>query len=143
MCIFFIGIGYNTALHLAARGGKIIIADVQDSSEAVRNIIKLTGNINVSWKYLNLLSFKSIRQFAKEINESENKLDILINNAGVGYLALPKTEDGFNPVMQVNYIGPFLLTHLLLGKQLNERFMEFILLLYHLQIYANDRKRVA
>lgn len=66
-------------------------------------------------KLLDLQSFESVREFAKDINESEDRLDILINNAGVGFS--PKsTIDGMNGIMQTNHLSPFLLTHLLIGK---------------------------
>lgn len=63
---------------------------------------------------LNLASIKSIRDFCKNIHERENKLDILINNAGI--MACPKsfTEDGFEMQFGVNHLGHFLLTNLLL-----------------------------
>ena len=63
---------------------------------------------------LNLASIKSIREFSKNFHKVENRLDILINNAGV--MACPKsyTEDGFEMQMGVNHLGHFLLTNLLL-----------------------------
>lgn len=67
-------------------------------------------------KYVNLASFKSVRQFADDILKSEDKLDILINNAGVVYGLSNISEDGINCTMQVNYYSAFLLTHLLVGK---------------------------
>uniref|UniRef100_A0A0B7ANX9 Retinol dehydrogenase 13 n=1 Tax=Arion vulgaris TaxID=1028688 RepID=A0A0B7ANX9_9EUPU len=112
------GIGLETAKELAKRGGRVILA-CRDTvkGEAVRKaIVEETGNNNVILKKLDLTSFASIKAFAKDINESESHLEILINNAGV--MAIPKTltEDGIEMQFGVNHIGHFLLTQLLLDK---------------------------
>lgn len=112
----FLGIGFETALNLATRGCRVIIADVEDGEETKQKIIRLTHNPNITYKHLDLASFSSIRKFAKEIYETESRLDILINNAGINALTTKVTEDGLNLGMQVNYYGPFLLTHLLTGN---------------------------
>lgn len=108
------GIGLEIAKDFAKRGARVIIACPfqYEGDHAKEIIIKETGNENVVFKHLNLASFDSIRKFASDILASEDKLDILINNAG-GVFDF-KTEDGFNGTMQVNYIGHFLLTLLLL-----------------------------
>lgn len=79
-------------------------------------ICKETHNSNISLKYINLASFYSVRQFAENLKNSEEKLDILINNAGIGCGRSIPTEDGNGSIMQVNYYSAFLLTHLVLGK---------------------------
>ena len=61
-------------------------------------------------------SLDSVRAFAKEICQTESKVDILVNNAGISGDHKHLTKDGLNPVMQTNLFGPFLLTHLLIGK---------------------------
>lgn len=104
------------ALNLASRGCKVIIADIEDSEESKNKIINETGNSNVHYKYVNLASFESIRKLAKEINEQEEKLHLLINNAGSLFFSQSQTEDGCDYGMQVNHFGPFLLTHLLISK---------------------------
>lgn len=63
-----------------------------------------------------MASFDSVREFAKNINETEERLDILVNNAGAGGIGDKKTKDGQVFIMQVNYFSSFLLTHLLLGR---------------------------
>jgi retinol dehydrogenase-12 len=109
------GIGYQTALNLASRGCKIIMADVADMEKSKLDIIEFTNNPNIFAKHLDLSSLKSVREFASEILKSEDKLDILINNAGIGASEKNRTADGLHPVMQINYFGHFLLTHLLIG----------------------------
>ncbi|EFA12116.1 retinol dehydrogenase 13 [Tribolium castaneum] len=107
------GIGFETALQLASRGCRVIIADREDATKTKNKIIDLTNNTNIETKHLDLTSFQSIRRFAKEINETEDRLDILINNAGAGSVGNKHTDDGLHITMQVNHFGPFLLTHLL------------------------------
>ncbi|CAG9763014.1 unnamed protein product [Ceutorhynchus assimilis] len=109
------GLGYETALALAAKGCRVIIADISNSAKAAEEVRKKSQNNNIVGKYLDLGSFKSVRAFAKEIIEKEPRLDILMCNAGMpGYREMHMTEDNLERVMQVNYFGHFLLVHLLL-----------------------------
>ena len=80
------------------------------------DIVKTTGNNSVEIRHLDLSSLSSVRTFAKTIIESESRLDVLINNAGLGGVKKTKTEDNLEMTMQVNHFGHFLLTCLLLGK---------------------------
>lgn len=109
------GIGYETAKELSRRGAKVILAcrDINKAQKAAREIEAFTGN-NVIAKYLDLASFKSVTEFAKDIIETERRVDILINNAGTGVLDNSLTEDNLPVEAQVNHFGPFLLTMLLL-----------------------------
>lgn len=101
---------------LAARGCRVIIACRSNAEKERDELIRLTSNTNIVTKYLDLGSFKSIRSFAEDIKKSEEKIDILINNSGVGTISDELTEDGYQIINQVNYLGPFLLTHLLVGN---------------------------
>ena len=78
------GIGYETALDLARRGARVIMAcrDSKKAEQAAKEIIKLTNNRNIEVEYLDLSDLDSVRSFAKKMNESLGRLDILINNAG-------------------------------------------------------------
>lgn len=109
------GLGLETARDLADRGAKLILATRNETrgKRARDMIIELTGNKDVHYRYLDLASFKSIKQFVEEFKKTEKRLDVLINNAAVGGVGYRKTEDGLNWGMQFNYYGPFLLTCLL------------------------------
>ncbi|KAL7885766.1 hypothetical protein AOLI_G00060610 [Acnodon oligacanthus] len=110
------GIGKATALALALRGARVILAcrSKQRGEDAMRDIRRESGNDEVVFMPLDLASMKSIRSFAETFLKSESRLDLLINNAG---LAAPgRTEDGLGLVFGVNHIGPFLLTNLLLDR---------------------------
>lgn len=111
------GIGYETAADLAKRGAKVIIAcrNEEKARRAVDRLKNETKNPNISYKILNLASLKSVCKFAEEIIQTEPRLDILINNAGLYVVPGPAfTDDGLEAVMQTNYYGHFLLTNLLL-----------------------------
>lgn len=118
--LFFLGCGYETALDLAKRGARVILAcrNERKAQEVVRKIKDQTNNNKVIYKILDLSSFKSVRQFAADIKATEKRLDILINNAGSGALPNELTEDGYPPAMQINYLSHFLLTNLLIGNDI-------------------------
>lgn len=103
------------------RGARVILAcRNKDLAEEARDkIIKQSKNTNVTVKILDLSSFKSVRNFAKDFNATENSLDILVNNAGVYWFGNDLTEDGLHVTMQVNHYSHFLLTILLLEKLKN------------------------
>jgi len=63
---------------------------------------------------LELASLNSIRQFAQQFSQKYQQLKVLINNAGVFCIKKEETQDGFEKTMGTNYLGPFLLTNLLL-----------------------------
>lgn len=109
------GIGFETALELARRGAKLIIAcrDHQKGERAVRRIIRRTNNKRVRFIHLDLTSLASVRKFVAQLEASEAKLDVLINNAGAICTTRERTEDGILKDLQINYLGPFLLTVLL------------------------------
>ncbi|KAF3853469.1 hypothetical protein F7725_014157 [Dissostichus mawsoni] len=112
------GIGKETARDLAKRGGRIIMGcrDMEKCETAAKEIRGNTLNPHVYACQLDLASMKSIREFAEKIKQKEQRVDVLINNAGVMRCPEGKTEDGFDMQFGVNHLGHFLLTNLLLDK---------------------------
>ncbi|XP_044753569.1 retinol dehydrogenase 13-like isoform X3 [Coccinella septempunctata] len=108
------GVGYMTAMLLASRGCKVIIACRRNAEKQINEIKEATNNPNITYKHLDLCRFSSVRQFAESIKKEESKIDILINNAGIAFSDEIETEDGVAPAMQANFLGHFLLTHLLI-----------------------------
>ncbi|XP_041916778.1 retinol dehydrogenase 11-like isoform X3 [Alosa sapidissima] len=110
------GIGKETAVDLARRGARVILAcrDMVRANRAADEIRKRSGNGNVVVKQLDLASLKSVRALAADVKASEERLDILINNAGIMMCPKWKTEDGFEMQFGVNHLGHFLLTNSLL-----------------------------
>ncbi|XP_047020043.1 retinol dehydrogenase 13-like [Helicoverpa zea] len=110
------GMGLEIAADFAHRGARVIVACPYEDEglHGKKLIIKSSGNHNVVFKLLDLSSLQSIRNFVADILKTEDRLDILMNNAGVGVPGDFLTKDGMNFIMQVNYFGTFLLTMLLL-----------------------------
>ena len=111
------GIGKETAIDLARRGARIIMAcrDMKKGEDALNDIAEKTDSSKLVLKQLDLASLASVRAFAEDINKTEPELHVLINNAGVMVPSkLEKTEDGFEIQMGVNHLGHFLLTNLLI-----------------------------
>ncbi|KAI8441874.1 hypothetical protein MSG28_005557 [Choristoneura fumiferana] len=109
------GIGFQTAMEIAKRGAKVILAcrDEAKGKRAEASIRKVSKNNLVRYEYLDLSSLTSVRRFVEEFKRKEAKLDVLINNAGASGMGGKKTADGIVRDMQVNHFGPFLLTVLL------------------------------
>ncbi|XP_062328620.1 dehydrogenase/reductase SDR family member 13-like [Osmerus eperlanus] len=110
------GIGKTTAIDLAKRGARVILAcrSKQRGEAALAEIKKESGSDQVVFMQLDLGSLKSVRSFVETFLKTEPRLDLLINNAGI--VMEGKTEDGLGMMFGVNHIGPFLLTILLLDR---------------------------
>ncbi|KAI3367124.1 hypothetical protein L3Q82_008196 [Scortum barcoo] len=112
------GIGKETALDLAKRGARVIMAcrDVEKGEEAAASIRAACPQAQVEVRELDLADTCSIRAFAQKFLREVNELHILINNAGVMMCPYTKTIDGFEMHIGVNHLGHFLLTSLLIGQ---------------------------
>lgn len=112
------GIGKETAIDLARRGGKIFIAcrDLKRGQNALEEIKMKSGSEKIYFLQLDLASLDSVREFSRRFHELESSLHILINNAGI--MACPRalTKDGFELQFGTNHLGHFLLTNLLLDR---------------------------
>jgi NAD(P)-dependent dehydrogenase (short-subunit alcohol dehydrogenase family) len=111
------GIGYQIALALAGAGADVVLAGRSraDLDAAAAAIVRRHPGARVSGEVLDLASLASVRALAEQVGAGGRALDVLVNNAGI---LAPKprrvTEDGFEAQFQVNYLGHFLLTALLL-----------------------------
>ncbi|QCH22441.1 SDR family NAD(P)-dependent oxidoreductase [Mycobacteroides salmoniphilum] len=112
------GIGLATAHRLAADGHTIVMAcRNQEKAQAARDeILAATPGAQVDVMSLDLSSFEHIHRFAGELAAQHPQVDVLINNAGASPMRQSTTEDGFELQWGANYLGPFLLTHLLLPQ---------------------------
>ena len=112
------GIGLETAVDLAKRGARVILAcrDEERGEKAAVFVRRKSGNEDVVFVKLDLGSLKSVREAAEYILQKEPRIDILVNNAGVALPTYEKTEDGFEAHFGVNHLGHFLFTNLLLSR---------------------------
>lgn len=110
------GIGKETTRALAMKGATIVMACRNlDKAIPVCELIKdESSNPLIEVMYLDLAWLNSIRSFANQFNAKYQQLNVLINNAGTFNMKREETKDGFEKTMGVNYLGPFLLTNLLL-----------------------------
>lgn len=111
------GLGLETARGLVKAGYRVIIAgrNADKGELACRSIRQHDADAAVEFALLDFDSLDSVRAFAATLRQREHALARLVNNAGL--MALPHrelTEDGFERQFGVNYLGHFLLTHLLL-----------------------------
>lgn len=107
------GIGRATAIDLAGRGACVVLAGRSTERTApVVEEIKAAGG-DVRFLHLDLSSLAAVRAAAEEFIAGGGPLHLLVNNAGVArHRAV--TKDGFEYTFGVNYLGPYLLTRLLL-----------------------------
>lgn len=112
------GIGLATAHMAAAEGATLLMAarSVEKGQAAVEAVKEKSGNGNVELLQLDLASFASIRKAATEVMERHDRLEVLINNAGLILTERRTTEEGFEQTFGINHLGHFLLTNLLLDR---------------------------
>jgi len=110
------GIGKETARGLARRGAHVVLAcrDVGKAEAARKDISASTGQSAVEVLPLDLASQASIRSFAARFAASHDRLDVLVNNAGVWTTTRSTTKDGIETAFGVNHVGTALLTQELL-----------------------------
>ena len=109
------GLGRETARAMAAKGAHIVLSgrDAGKLDDAARGIADATG-AKVDTLVCDLASLESVRKAAKDANERFDKIDVLINNAGVMAPPLERTAEGFELQFGTNHVGHFLLTNLLM-----------------------------
>jgi len=112
------GIGKETALGVARLGAHVVMAcrNKQKGESAIEEIIRETGNNSVELLLADLASLQEVRELAAKVVSRYERLQVLVNNAGLFGVGLDRTVDGFERIIEVNYLAPFLLTNLLLDS---------------------------
>ncbi|GHO61588.1 short-chain dehydrogenase [Ktedonobacter sp. SOSP1-52] len=110
------GIGKATALALAQMGATVVMVcrDRARGEQARSEISTKSKNTAVDLLLADLSSQESIRHLVEDFQHHYTHLHVLINNAGVAFPGRRETVDGVEMTLAVNYLAPFLLTHLLL-----------------------------
>jgi NAD(P)-dependent dehydrogenase (short-subunit alcohol dehydrogenase family) len=114
------GLGKAVATELAREGASVLLHGRDDvrGEETLREIRAEMGRKRVSWYRADLASLREVRAMAEQVAAEHERLDVLVNNAGVG-TTLPgdgrrlESEDGLELRFAVNYLAPFFLTRLL------------------------------
>ena len=113
------GIGKETALALARMGATVVLVCRSESrgTDALHEIKEQTGNDAISLVVADFSSQQQVRDAARAILEQCDRIDVLVNNAGVTpWQRRVTAEDGLELIFAVNHLAPFLLTNLLLDR---------------------------
>ena len=114
------GLGAEAILALATANPKLIILAGRSEAKiapVMEQVKELNPKTQTQFVKMELGNLASLRETAKEISNSIDQIDVLINNAGV--MAVEKydtTDDGIESQLGFNHVGPFLLTNLLISK---------------------------
>ena len=118
------GLGLETAAALAAHGAHVVLAvrNLDKGKDAIQEIEARIGaagpGATLTLQELDLTSLDSIRAAADELRSHHDRIDLLINNAGVMFTPRSTTKDGFELQFGTNHLGHFALTGLLLDRLL-------------------------
>jgi NAD(P)-dependent dehydrogenase (short-subunit alcohol dehydrogenase family) len=114
------GLGRRVARELASGGAAVLLHGRSSDrlEETVREVRDATGNDRLHSYLADLSSLEEVRHFAEGVERDHPRLDLLVNNAGIGGggrgSGRQESADGYELRFAVNYLAPFLLTHLLL-----------------------------
>lgn len=112
------GIGKETAIGLAKLGANVTITGRSEAKvkAAVEDVKQASGNQNVDYLICDQSSLAEVRKLADTINSKYDKIDVLVNNAGLYTSDRELSKDGIELMFAVNHLSHFLLTDLLLDK---------------------------
>jgi NAD(P)-dependent dehydrogenase (short-subunit alcohol dehydrogenase family) len=114
------GLGRELARALAEQGATLLLhgRDANHGLEAVRKIKEATGNNRIQFYRADLSSLTEVRELARQVMADVTRLDVLVNNAGVGFgkdaSKRELSQNGYELRFAVNYLAPYLLTERLL-----------------------------
>jgi NAD(P)-dependent dehydrogenase (short-subunit alcohol dehydrogenase family) len=129
------GLGFETAKRLAAAGAHVVLA-CRDEQKAADAAARIGGSTEV--RLLDTSSLESVRSFA---DAAPDRIDVLINNAGVMATDEARTVDGFELQLATNYLGAFALTARLLPRITDRVVMTSSLAHYGGRIVLDDLNR--
>ncbi len=106
------GIGLEASREFARKGAEVIMAcRTQDKAEAaIQQIQKELPQAKLEFIHLDLADLASVKKFAADFKSRYDRLDVLLNNAGIMMVPYRKTADGFESQFGTNHLGHFALT---------------------------------
>ena len=112
------GVGRAAALELARLGARLTIVcrDTDKGAATVAELRDAVPGLSADVVRCDLADLDSVRRAGFELVDRYDGIDVLINNAGVNDTESSRTVDGFDHMMASNYLGPFLLTRLVLDR---------------------------
>lgn len=115
------GIGFEAAKEFARKGAQTILAcrSMDKAQAALNQILAEIPDAPAEIMPLDLASLASVRQFAADFGAKYDRLDVLVNNAGIMMVPYGTTEDGFERQLGTNHLGHFALTGLLFDLLIN------------------------
>lgn len=110
------GLGFESTLALARKGAHVIMAcrDMEKAEAARVQVLEQVPEASLEQLPLDLANLASIRGAAAQVNRTQTRLDVVMNNAGVMATPRRETADGFELQLGTNHLGHFALTGLLL-----------------------------
>jgi NAD(P)-dependent dehydrogenase (short-subunit alcohol dehydrogenase family) len=115
------GLGQELARALAKNGATLLLhgRDAERGREIVAQIRGSTGNAKIHFYRADLSSLQEVEKLARQIIAGVTRLDVLVNNAGVGFgkdaSKRELSQDRYELRFAVNYLAPYLLTERLLS----------------------------
>jgi NAD(P)-dependent dehydrogenase (short-subunit alcohol dehydrogenase family) len=116
------GIGLEAARVLADRGARVVMAcrNLEKAERAADDIRRDHPSADLEVRALDLADLSSVRAFAEGVLEAHERIDVLVNNAGVMAIPRRETADGFEMQLGTNHLGHFALTALLLPRLIEQ-----------------------
>lgn len=112
------GMGRIAARRLAELGARLILVDfdVPNGESGRDEIVRETGNDAVEFIDCDVTNFDQVRSMCEHVNAAYDRLDVLINNAGITETVRRDSVHGYEMTMATNFLGPFLICALLKDK---------------------------
>lgn len=112
------GIGRAGAREIVRRGADLAVLGRNEAKleDLKAELAGLRSNAVVTTHLANLADLDQVRSVSKEILDAHERIDVLANNAGIAARSPRTAPSGYDEMLTANYLGPFLLTHLLLDR---------------------------
>jgi NAD(P)-dependent dehydrogenase (short-subunit alcohol dehydrogenase family) len=106
------GIGRAAAIELGRQGAEVVVIG-RDPAKGAMVVDEIPGS---RFFRTDLSELAQVRSLAATLLDAVPRIDVLVNNAGIAARRATLTAEGFDEMLAANYLGPFLLTHLLLDR---------------------------